>query len=141
MVSVKNEQIEDHISDPFSFKFSQVFCSHSDIEAQFFTTAIIPAIAAATPAMIAMIGSNGTSNAVTANATAAIAGASAENVAISTPRITTKFCTGSGIFPKYSPACFSPAAIGGMISFASFIMASPSGTRLCSNSLMLAVNV
>ena len=104
--------------------------------------AIIAVIAAATPAMIPMIGpSVATPNILTMFITANMAGAKVVKAAITAPSITTKFCTGSGNFPKNSPIVFIPEAIGGMILFARFISASPRGTRLCSSCLMLASNV
>ena len=104
--------------------------------------AIIAVIAAATPAMIPIIGPNvATPKILTIFITANMAGARVVKAAITAPSITTKFCTGSGNFPKNSPIVFIPEAIGGMILFARFISASPSGTRLCSSCLMLASNV
>ena len=138
---MKNVQIDFHACEHFSFTFVHKSPNHSVIVPQFFTIAIIPVIATATPAIIPIIGNNGTLNVFTAKATAAIVGATAVNTAINAPSITAKFCTGSGSFAKKSPTVFNPEAIGGMISFASLISCSPNGIRLCCNCLMLASNI
>ena len=72
------------------------FPNHSVMAPQFWIMAIIPAIAAATAAITAMIGRREIFNAPTETAKAAMTGVSAVKAASRTPRMMIKFCTDPG---------------------------------------------
>ena len=114
------------------------FPNHSVIAPQFFTIAIIPAMAAATPAIIPITGSREMFSAPKETARAAITGVNAVNATSKAPRITTKFCTGSGSMPNTSLTAVIMATNGGSTTLASSTIFSPKGTSACCNFLVLA---
>ena len=108
------------------------------IAPQFFTMAMIPAMAAATPAIIPITGSREMFSAPKETAKAAITGVSAVNATNNAPRMMTKFCTGSGSMPNTSLTAVIMATRGGSTMLASSTIFSPRGTSACCSFLVLA---
>lgn len=107
------------------------FPNHSVIAPQFCTMAMIPAMAAATAAITAMIGRSEMLSAPKDTARAAMTGARAVNAAISAPRMIMKFCTGPGRLENHSLTVVIAATRGGRMVLASSMIFSPSGARDC----------
>ena len=100
--------------------------------------AMIPAMAAATAAIMPMIGSREIFSAPTATDMAAMTGVSVVKATRSAPKIRTKFCTGPGSFSNQPLMAETTATKGGRIAFASSASFSPRGTSACCNFLVLA---
>src|SRR5699024_508042 len=102
MVSVKKTTTPFHNSISFWETACHKLPNHSVIAPQFFTMAMIPAMAAATPAIIPITGSREIFSAPKETARAAITGVSAVNATNNAPSMMTKFCIGSGSIPNTS---------------------------------------
>ena len=131
MVSVKKTTSPFHNSISFWDTVCHKFPNHSVIAPQFFTMAMIPAIAAATPAMIPITGSREMFSAPKDTAKAAITGVNAVNATSNAPRMMTKFCTGSGSIPNTSLTAVIMATRGGRTTLANSTIFSPRGTSAC----------
>ena len=105
--------------------------NHSVIAPQFWIMAIIPAMAAATAAITAMIGRREMFSAPTDTAKAAMTGVSAVKAASRTPRIMIKFCTGPGSCWNQLLTVWITATSGGRMVLAISASFSPRGTRDC----------
>ena len=138
IVSVKNTTTLSQSSISFADTVSQSWPNHSVIAPQFFTMAMIAAMAAATPAMMPITGSSEILSAPKATESAAIIGVRAVKATSSAPRITTKFCTGSGSMPKIPLTVSMTATRGGSTTLASSTIFSPSGISACWSFLVLA---
>lgn len=95
------------------------FPNHSVMAPQFWMMAMIPAMAAATAAMMPMMGSMEIFNAPIATEMAAITGVSAVNAARSAPRMMTKFCTGPGRRSNHPPMAVITETRDGRMALAS----------------------
>ena len=107
------------------------FPNHSVMAPQFWMMAIIPAMAAATAAITAMIGRREIFNAPTDTAKAAITGVNAVKAASKAPRMTIKFCTGPGSCANHPLTVWITLTSGGRIVLAISASFSPRGTRDC----------